>query len=226
MPVDPQFQHLVVERLSILILLWLSLCPHEFAHAWAAWRLGDDTAALMGRLTLNPLAHIDPIGTLILPLLGVPFGWAKPVPVQPHRFTRRVSMRTGMLLTAIAGPIANLILMAIGIVVLAVLIRFYPGILLARNHAGLLLLHQFIFLNVVLAAFNMLPIPPLDGSRIADGLMPRSLRPAWESLRQLGPLALAAVIVLPQFIGISLFAWPMSAADHLLDLVVRLLGGW
>jgi Zn-dependent protease len=222
---DPHFQELLVQQLSTLILLWLSLCPHEFAHAWAAWRLGDDTAALMGRLTLNPLAHVDPIGTLLLPLLGVPFGWAKPVPVQPHRFTRRISMRTGMLLTAIAGPIANLILCAIGIISLAVMIRFFPEVLEARNHAGLRLLSQFIALNAVLATFNMLPIPPLDGSRIAEGFMPLSLRPGWERFCQMAPLALAAVILAPLLMGLNLFAWPIAVAGQVLDCAVRALGG-
>jgi Zn-dependent protease len=223
---EGDIQQLLVERLPILIMLWLSLCPHEFGHAWAAWKLGDDTAALMGRLTLNPLAHIDPIGTLLLPLLGVQFGWAKPVPVQPHRFTRRVSMRIGMLLVALAGPIANLILCAVGIVALAVMIRFYPAVLNARDGAGKHLLGQFIALNVILATFNMLPIPPLDGSRIADALMPRSLRPAWDSFCQLAPLALAAVIILPLLMGVNLFVWPLNAAGYALNFVVQLFRGW
>src|SRR5574340_1315088 len=90
--------------LMMLIPLVLSLSVHEFAHAWSAWKLGDDTADRMGRLTLNPIAHVDPIGTLLLPLLGVPFGWARPVPVNPARFRRNVNMNTGMAMTAAAGP--------------------------------------------------------------------------------------------------------------------------
>ena len=105
--------------MTFLIPLILSLSVHEWAHAWAAWRLGDDTARLLGRMTLNPIAHVDPLGTLLLPMLGVPFGWAKPVPVNPLRF-RNVSMPIGMMLTAAAGPISNVVL-ALGAAALRVL---------------------------------------------------------------------------------------------------------
>jgi Zn-dependent protease len=212
----------ILDTILILVPLWLSLSVHEWAHAWSAWKLGDDTAALSGRLTLNPLAHIDPIGTLLLPLLGIPFGWAKPVPVNPYRFTRKVRMHTGMMLTAIAGPISNLVLVAICTVLLAMVIRFRsvvgdaePG---ARN-----LLELMISLNLILAIFNMLPIPPLDGSRVADALMPAALRPGWTRFCEVGPLVLAAVIILPQLTGVSLFAWPMSIAEHLIYYVIPLL---
>src|SRR4051812_7061061 len=97
----------MMERAMDLIPLVLSLTVHEFSHAWSAWLLGDDTAALQGRMTLNPIVHIDPVGTFLLPLLGIPFGWAKPVPVNPLRFTRRFSMSTGMMITAVAGPASN-----------------------------------------------------------------------------------------------------------------------
>src|SRR5689334_23219884 len=96
--------------IKYLIPLILSLTVHEWAHAYSAFRLGDDTASRQGRLTLNPIPHIDPIGTILCPLLGIPFGWAKPVPVNPLRFNRGVSMRTGMMITAAAGPLSNLVL--------------------------------------------------------------------------------------------------------------------
>jgi Zn-dependent protease len=221
-------QNWLINTLLMLIPLWLSLSFHECAHAWMAWRLGDDTAARLGRLTLNPLAHIDPVGTLLLPLLGIPFGWAKPVPVQPQRFRPGVSMRTGMMLVAIAGPIANLILATICIVCFATLARFYPAaIALGRETergAGVgRLLEMMIFLNVLLAAFNALPIPPLDGSRVADALMPRAFRPAWEGLYRLGPMALLAVIVLPRLVGVNLFYWPMHGTSFLLYQAIKLL---
>jgi Zn-dependent protease len=217
-------QNWLVDRLVLLVSLWLSLSIHECAHAWAAWKLGDDTAEKLGRLTLNPLAHLDPIGTVLLPLLGVPFGWAKPVPVQPHRFTRRVTMRTGMMLTAIAGPVSNLVLAAVSIVLLAMLIRFRPGTV-ETQQALFTLLRTMIFLNVILATFNAIPIPPLDGSRVADALMPEALRPGWENFCRLGPIALVAVIVLPMATGISLFRWPLAATGYVVQQVVTLLGG-
>ncbi len=221
MPFDANW---LAARMMTLIPLWLSLSVHEWAHAWTARRLGDDTAERLGRLTLNPLAHVDPVGTLLLPLLGVPFGWAKPVPVQPHRFHPGVTMRTGMMLTAVAGPIANLCLAGICIVLLAVVVRFRPDALGHGQAAGLLL-QTMVFLNVVLAVFNALPIPPLDGSRVADALVPEAVRPAWDALCQLGPFTLAAVIVLPTLMGINLFRWPLEATVFLLQNIVRFLGG-
>ncbi len=217
-------QHWLAERLSILIPIWLSLSVHEWAHAWTAWRLGDDTAQRAGRLTLNPLAHIDPIGTVLLPLMGVPFGWAKPVPVQPHRFRAAVSMKTGMMLTAAAGPLSNLVMAAASLVPLAVMFRFHPFVEATQNSIDKLL-SMMIFLNVVLATFNILPIPPLDGSRVADALMPDALRPIWEGFCRLGPLPLAAVILLPMFTKIDLFYWPMTGVNYVLYHLMILLGG-
>jgi Zn-dependent protease len=215
-------QHWLAERLFILIPLWLSLSVHEWAHAWTAWRLGDDTAARLGRMSLNPLVHIDPLGTLILPLLGVPFGWAKPVPVQPHRFHSGVSMRGGMMRVAVAGPISNLVLAVVCTGLLAALFRFWPPGL-AVGETLFKLLYMMVFLNVALAMFNALPIPPLDGSRVVDALVPESLRPAWHGFCQLGPLALGAVIILPAIAGFSLFAGPMGAVQHLLHQLMMLV---
>jgi Zn-dependent protease len=170
----------LLEGIKYLIPLLLSLTVHEWAHAFAASRLGDDTAERMGRLTLNPIPHIDPLGTVILPLLNIPFGWARPVPVNPVRFTRKLSMSAGMMIVAVAGPLSN----------------------------------------VVLAVFNMLPIPPLDGSRIADGLMPLRYRAAWESFAKYGPLVLLMLIVMPRYLHVSVLAWPMM---QITDLAIRLI---
>ena len=213
----------LLSRLQLVIPLILSLSVHEWAHAFSARLLGDDTAERMGRLTLNPLAHIDPVGTVLLPLIGVPFGWAKPVPFNPLRFRRNISMRTGIMITAAAGPLSNVCLAAICTVVLALLIRFRPD-LIVDGGAFFSMLRICIFLNVILAAFNALPIRPLDGSHVADALMPNQLRPAWESFCQLGPLPLAAVIILPILLGINLFHWPMQAVVYLLGQLLRLLG--
>lgn len=178
----------------LFVPLILSLAVHEFAHAWSAYKLGDDTAARAGRLTLNPFAHADLIGTIVFPLLGVPFGWAKPVPVDPRRFRRSIRMGTGMAITASAGPIANILLAVIVTTLFALLVRFAPGVLQSDNGIHELLITA-IFLNVNLALFNLIPVPPLDGSRIVDGFMPYRFRPQWERLMAFSPFLLVAVFI-------------------------------
>ena len=185
---------LILERVLNLILLLLSLTFHEFFHAWSAWRLGDDTAARMGRLTLNPIAHIDPVGTLLLPLLGAPIGWAKPVPVNPSRCRRGVSMSTGDILVSAAGPASNLLLALIAAVALGLLARFAPSAV-EPGSAPLSLLHGLIYLNAGLALFNILPIPPLDGSHVVGNLVPYRFRGAWEQFQSLAPFLLIGLVV-------------------------------
>ncbi len=189
----------ILDRITWLVPLLLSLSVHEWAHAWAASQLGDQTAARRGRLTVDPLAHIDPVGTFLLPMLGVPFGWAKPVPVQPNNFRADVSLRMGMLWTAAAGPLSNLVLgLASGLAYgLAVRSGFSGGLTEA--------LYTMAMLNALLAVFNLVPVPPLDGSRIFDGLCPARLRPAWDRVQALGPLLLVGVVAVPFVLGMSPF---------------------
>jgi Zn-dependent protease len=201
----------LLEGIMWLIPLVLSLTVHEWAHAYSAFRLGDDTAARMGRLTLNPIPHIDPIGTLLLPLLGVPFGWAKPVPVNARNFDRKISMRAGDVIVSAAGPFSNLMLAAICLLVLALLYRFVPQLLHEQQAVRTLLDHGFL-VNVMLAMFNMLPVPPLDGSHVADSLMPYRFRPQWERFAAVGPAVLMAIVFLPQLLHFSLFSWPVFYA--------------
>ena len=210
----------LLEGIKYLIPLILSLSVHEWAHAFAASRLGDDTAERMGRLTLNPISHIDPLGTLILPLLRIPFGWARPVPVNPVRFTRKISMSAGMMIVAVAGPLSNVVLALLCALAFGVMARFGW-----YHEAAAHFLIIGLQLNIGLAVFNMLPIPPLDGSRIADGLMPLRYRAAWERFAQYGPLVLLMVIVMPRYLHISLLAWPMVQITNLAMQLVYAIRG-
>jgi Zn-dependent protease len=218
-------QQVIIERLLLLILLWISLGVHEWAHAWAAWKLGDDTAAMLGRLTLNPLAHLDPIGTVLLPLLGIPFGWAKPVPVQPTRFRRAISMRKGMMIVALAGPLANFVQVVFGTALLIVLIRMYHASLLSFSDATwekiTHLFVTYIAMNISLAIFNFIPVPPLDGSHVVDALLPYSLRPAWTKFCNQAAIVFVALIVLPAVMGINFLGWPVGLALGLIGEIVR-----
>ena len=160
---------MLVQLVTVLVPLILSLTVHEYAHAATAKLLGDDTAEREGRFTLDPMSHIDPFGSLALPALlvlmntGFWFGWAKPVPYNPLRFSRKIRMKHGVLLVAIAGPLSNLLLA----VVCAALFSMFHAHEAARS-----LLGTCVLLNVLLFLFNLLPVPPLDGSKVAYGLMP------------------------------------------------------
>jgi Zn-dependent protease len=199
--------------------LLLSLSFHEWAHAWSASRLGDDTAERMGRLTLNPFAHADLFGTILLPLLGVPFGWAKPVPVNPARFRRGVKMSTGMMITAGAGPLSNFFLATVCAVIFGLMARFAPGLLEPGKGVSNLLV-MMILLNVTLGIFNLVPLPPLDGSRIVDGLMPLRLRPAWDQFSRIAPFILLALLFLP---GRPLSRLISGPSDFVLSALQRLV---
>lgn len=138
----------------------------------------------------------------MLPILGVPFGWAKPVPVEPLRFHARLDMRVGLLFVALAGPLSSLALA----LACAGVYRVAPHPLLASAAQ----------LNVLLALFNLLPIPPLDGSRVVEGLLPRALRPTWDAIASAGPFLLAGVILAPLWLGVDVFAGTMGIVDGLL----------
>jgi Zn-dependent protease len=165
---DPDITDLIV-RFFVLIV---SLSVHEFAHAWSAYRLGDDTAARMGRMTLNPISHMDPIGSLMI-LAGMPLGWAKPVPVNPDRL--RNPLRHGSLV-ALAGPLSNV---ALGFVFAAI---YWVASFQAVGTGWFLLLLYFIHINFALAIFNLLPLPPLDGARVVPLLLPRNAAQRYEQI--------------------------------------------
>lgn len=153
-----------------IIIIFLITPVHEFAHAWAAHKLGDDTASYQGRLTINPIAHIDIIGAVCILLCG--FGWAKPVPVNPLNFDRKHTLRGGMALTALAGPLSNLIVAYLGLVAYRFVVDF-ANIESKSVFYIALMLYYFAQLNVGLAVFNFIPIPPLDGSKILGAILPQ-----------------------------------------------------
>jgi Zn-dependent protease len=180
-------------------VLIASLSVHEAAHAWAADRLGDPTARQLGRLSLNPAVHIDPIGTVLFPLIAmmtnVPLiGWAKPVPVDTRHLRHP---KRDFAIIAAAGPISNLTMAAIGAVIFAWLPDAAPGDLAARALTRPLdtLLLEFIQLNVLLAVFNMIPVPPLDGGNVLIGVLPHAGGRVVEQLRPYGFLVLYALML-------------------------------
>ena len=213
----------LLQRLMIILPLILSLTVHEWAHAASAYYFGDDTAQRQGRLTLDPTVHIDPLGTLLLPLLGIPFGWARPVPVNPARFRRDVPMRRGMMLTAAAGPFSNVILALVCSIAYGLFIRFGKD---DTWHGGAAALFQTtIIMNIALAIFNMLPIPPLDGSRVVDGLMPARWERVWEKYSQYGPWLLFVIIAAPRALDFSILGWPMEQMGRVAWGLVGLVAG-
>ena len=185
-----------------MIVLLFSLTVHEMAHAWTADRLGDPTARLLGRVSLNPIVHADPIGTIVFPLVAMIshaplIGWAKPVPVN-IRYLHRP--RRDYVLVAAAGPASNMMLALCAALLLA-LLPISPQTLGEPNVSVPIaaFLSQLVQLNVLLAVFNMIPIPPLDGGNVLAGLLPSSLAPTFNRLRPYGFLLLYVLILSPGF---------------------------
>jgi len=189
----------VRDALLYLIAFVASVCVHEFGHAFVADKLGDRLPRMQGRLTLSPLAHIDPLGTIVLPLAGalMPAGvpmiaWGKPVMTSPNNYTRKLSQRTGSMLVALAGPMMNLLLAVVVSVVVIVAGKAGASFDVLKG-----ILHFGLFLNVMLMFFNLLPIGPLDGATVLAGLLPRSMEPFIEWNRRYGTLILLGLLIAP-----------------------------
>lgn len=220
----------IVQQLTVWALpVLLAITLHEAAHALAAWRLGDDTAYQQGRVSLNPLNHIDPFGTIIMPgillISGAPFlfGYAKPVPVNYRRLR---DPRRGMVLVAAAGPAMNVAIALASAVLLSLWIHG-TGQLQGWAFANLV---NSLHLNLVLAVFNMIPLPPLDGGRVAVGLLPRSLAIPLARLERWGMFIVLALLILPALtrevgINLNIFAWLVGVpVEFLARLLLRLVG--
>jgi Zn-dependent protease len=215
-PFDPQI------FAAIVVTFLIAITVHEFMHAWTAWMLGDDTARLLGRISLNPAVHFDPIGALMFLLIAIGFpaiAWGKPVPVNDFRLRPigRFGRQGSMALVSIAGPISNVVLGAVA----AGIFRVLSGID-ADLGAVSQFLWIFILVNFSLAAFNMIPLPPLDGSRILTAILPPFWRPVLAPLERYGIAILFLVFILGRGIGGSIVG---AITEPVRELLLRAFVG-
>ena len=180
-----------------MVVLLLAISAHEAAHAWMSYKFGDDTARLLGRITLNPVAHTDPIGTLLIPIVGFIvaasggnfflIGWGKPTPVNPLRWRQK---DLANVMVSIAGILANLLIASIGFILLKLRFRWLGLMSEGIAEPLVMFLDLLLTMNISLAVFNLLPFPPLDGSKVLETFLPDSLQPVYAVLEQYGYLLL------------------------------------
>lgn len=210
----------IAQVLAILVIVFLVLPFHEWAHAFTASKLGDTSIKYRGRLTLNPLAHIDPFGALALLLLG--FGWAKPVPVDSRNFKKP---KLGMAIVALMGPVANIIAAIFGGLILYAIGTFSPSFLLTNSIGKYvyLFLQFYILVNVRLAVFNLLPIPPLDGSKLLFAFLPDKLVYKFYQYQQVISIVLIALLWLGAYLPYFPFNILTIVLDFLSDHLLRFI---
>ncbi|HBO84511.1 MAG: peptidase [Deltaproteobacteria bacterium GWC2_42_11] len=207
----------IIQKIAILAFpILLAVTLHELAHGWVADKLGDPTARLLGRLTLNPIKHLDPVGTLAFIITGM-IGWARPVPVNPLNLKDH---RKGMMWVAMAGPVTNFFIAAISAIILRLIYKtslpFDASISFIMTPL-ILMIHYSVIINIGLAVFNFLPIPPLDGGRIMAGLLPHGMAEAYSRIEPYGFIILV-VLIFTDFIR-------LVVSPIVLSLVRLLLGG-
>jgi Zn-dependent protease len=205
-------QNMIYQIAVWLVPLVIAIVFHEVAHGLVARRLGDPTAEQMGRLSLNPIRHVDPFGTIILPLIlaishAPVFGWAKPVPVDYRRLR---NPRRDMVLVAIAGPGMNFLLAIVGALILFATLYLSGG---ARSGVALFIAANalnFILINIFLAVFNLLPVPPFDGGHVVQGLLPPQLALGWQKIGRYSLLVLVVLLLVLPAIGVNVVANTVS----------------
>ena len=247
------FEHISLPTVLIsYVALLFSLSVHEASHATAAYLLDDDTAARLGRMTLNPMPHLDPIGTVVFPLMGLLFGgffigWAKPVPFNPARLTRKLQMKVSAALISVAGPVSNILLAALFMGLTALAARLMTGnpydrvrlfrlafygpqaLVEAGLDPGRILLFglcgAMIHLNILLAAFNIIPLGPLDGAGVLGGFLPDHLQYKYNHFRY-HPYTWIVLILLMVFGALGVILGPLMDLGYFcLDPIARLVLG-
>lgn len=213
------FRYPLQELPLVLLVFAISLSVHEFAHAYVAYKFGDSTAQRQGRLTLSPLKHLDLFGTIAILILG--FGWARPVPVNRNNFK---NPRIAGILTTVAGPISNLLLASLGLVVFLCLIKFrafdsFPDALVTTLST---FFNMFIQMNIVLFVFNLIPLPPLDGYRIIEDLAPNNVRAKMSQYEQYGAFVFLILVLTPldKFTIQPIFSIAIPTVFHWISSIV------
>ncbi len=187
---------------SRIFTLLIAFSVHEFAHAWTANAFGDDTPRAAGRLTLNPLAHLDPMGTIVLIFAG--FGWAKPVPVNPYALQRRSS--SALMWVSLAGPFSNFLLAIIAAIPLRFSwISYAPSSQFLPSPYQFII--EFIAINLLLMLFNLIPLSPLDGDKIAEYFLPESCNRVFQRIRPYSPILLLIIIFVLPMVGVDILGW-------------------
>lgn len=215
----------VINILVFAVPVIFSIVIHEVSHGWMAYKLGDDTAKRMGRLTLNPVSHIDPVGTIILPLImilahGPIFGWAKPVPFNPNNFNRSVNFRNGVMWVALAGPVSNLILAFASSFVYVFILKYFSASL-GTYYFIFQFLEASISINIILACLNLVPVPPLDGSKVLMRFLPTNYLPHFFKLERYGMMIV--IILLATGVISKIITTPMDYLQKLFLLIPMIL---
>jgi Zn-dependent protease len=202
-------EQLIPQLVIYMVVLLLAISAHEAAHAWMSYRFGDDTARLLGRITLNPMAHTDPIGTLLIPIVGfvlgamgggrIPLiGWGKPTPVNPLRWRNK---NVANVMVSLAGILANLFIAIVAFAIFKIILQ--SGLIYSISESLqepiVLFLDRLLIMNISLAVFNLLPFPPLDGSKVLETFLPPSMQPVLEVLEQYGYWILILLIYIGFF---------------------------